>query len=281
MTSTTAPNNDQAEYWNEQGGRNWVHYIERLEAMLTNLSARLLGAVDAQSGEHLLDIGCGGGTTSAAYASAVGDQGRVMGVDISAVILEVARERFATRANLHFETADAGTHLFSAASFDAITSRFGVMFFPDPVSAFTNIRKSAKPHARLRFLCWRGINENPWMGATAAAAFTVIAPPEKPAPGAPGPFSFADPDHVQNILTSAGFDSVEFIPIDETLTLGNIDDTLEWSTNMGAAAAPLAEASPADREAARAAMRNVLEAHDAAGGVTMPSAAWLVSAATE
>ncbi|MEQ8661205.1 MAG: class I SAM-dependent methyltransferase [Gammaproteobacteria bacterium] len=276
--STASTGVDQATFWNEDGGRRWVAHIDQLERMLGGLSSVLLAAVGARPGEHVLDVGCGGGPTSNALARAVGADGRVLGVDISAVILEVARRRSQHIANLAFETADAAAYPFEPASFDVVTSRFGVMFFPDPHAAFRNIRGALRAGGRLCFMCWRGIDENPWMGAPAKAAFSVIPPPEKPAPGTPGPFAFADPARVTDILGGAGFADVSLAPIDQPITLGPVDEALEWLTNMGPAATPLAEAGPAARAAARAAMREVLVAHDSSEGVTLAGATWLVSA---
>ena len=152
-------------------GQRWVEYIDRIEPMLDRFSAQLIKAVNAQTGEHVLDIGCGGGPTSAAYAAHVGPQGRVLGVDISDIILELARQRHGAAKQLHFETADAASYAFEPASFDVITSRYGVMFFPEPDAAFGNIRKAAKPGARLRLMVWRPLDENPWMGLPARRGF--------------------------------------------------------------------------------------------------------------
>ena len=281
MPETRSNEIDQATFWNEDGGRRWVEHIDQLETMLSGMSARLIAAVAARPGENILDIGCGGGPTSAELAQVVGDAGEVLGVDISEVILGAARRRFGHFANLRFETADATAHPFSAAHYDVITSRFGVMFFPDPHAAFGNIRRAAKPGARLTFMCWRRLDENPWMGAAAAAAFTVIPPPAKPEPGAPGPFSLANPDRVRDILGSAGFTAVELEPVDQAITLGSVDQALEWLTRMGPAATPLAEADPGSREAARAAMREVLAAHDTPAGVTLAGATWIVRGRAE
>ncbi|MEQ8231998.1 MAG: class I SAM-dependent methyltransferase [Gammaproteobacteria bacterium] len=274
----TAPGADQATFWNEDGGRRWVAHIDQLERMLGGLSSVLLAAVDARPGEHVLDVGCGGGPTSNALARAVGTGGRVLGVDISAVILEVARRRSQHIDNLAFETADAAAYPFEPDSFDVVTSRFGVMFFPEPHAAFRNLRGALRPDGRLCFMCWRGIDENPWMGAPAKAAFSVIPPPEKPAPGTPGPFAFADPARVRDILDSAGFADIALEAVDQPITLGTVDEALEWLTNMGPAATPLAEAGPDARAAAREAMREVLVAHDTPQGVTLAGATWLVSA---
>ncbi|MGR8919987.1 MAG: class I SAM-dependent methyltransferase [Gammaproteobacteria bacterium] len=269
---------EEARYWNEEGGERWVRYIDRVEAMLGPVTERLIVAVDAQPGERVLDIGCGGGPTSAALAEAVGDAGRVTGVDVSAPILELARSRHGARGNLEFLLADAGTHAFEAAAYDVLCSRFGVMFFPEVAAAFANLRRAARDGSRLRWLVWRSIKENPWMGAPAQAAFSVIEPPEKPAPDAPGPFAFADPERVGGLLEGAGFGDISFDAVDTTLALGAVDDVLAWMSDMGPAAKPLGEAAPGDRARAQAAMREVLEQNATDDGVRFAAAMWLVSA---
>jgi len=270
--------NKEAAYWNEEGGERWVDNIERLESMLSILSAHLIQATAAHNGERVLDIGCGGGVTSAALAERVGDQGRVTGVDVSEVILRVARDRFRNRENLEFITSDAGTHAFVQGSFDLITSRFGVMFFPDPQAAFTNIHRAGRAGGRLVFMCWRSIKENPWMGAPIAAAFTVLPAPEKPDPDAPGPFSLADPEKIRRVLSHAGFKNVAITPRDEALDLGGIEPAIEFLTKLGPAADALRAANDDDRAAALAAMRAAMAPYETADGLLMPGAAWIVEA---
>lgn len=266
-------------YWNEEGGERWVRYLDRLEGMLSELAGTLVAAVDPQPGGRVLDIGCGGGPTSAVYAERVQPDGIVLGVDISETILTVARTRFGHLANLRFDTADAGTCDFEAGSFDVITSRFGVMFFPEPVAAFSNIRRAGRDGARLCFLCWRRPDENPWMTAAAQAAFRYVTPPEKPQPGDPGPFSLGDPELLLATLTQAGFRDISNEPIDTTIHLGPVDEALDWLTNMGPAAAPLKDAADGPRSEAIGAMRAVLTANATGGDVQMPGAVWLVRAA--
>ena len=175
----TSTNDDQAKFWNEDGGRRWVEHIDQLEQMLTGMSEVLFDALSAQPGERVLDIGCGGGPTSAAYARAVGPNGRVLGLDNSAVILAVARQRFSNLSNLSFETADAATYAFEPGAFDVLTSRFGIMFFPQPVAAFSNLRRALAPTGRACFMCWRRLDENPWMAAAAGADFCLIGHSER------------------------------------------------------------------------------------------------------
>lgn len=274
-----AADNDQNVYWNEKGGERWVRYIDHLEQMLTGFSEVLIERLAPRPGEHILDIGCGGGPTSAAIADAVGPSGRVLGVDISSVILEVARARHGGRGNLELVLADAGEHAFEPGAFDAVTSRFGVMFFHAPEAAFRNIHAAARAGARLVFICWRQMEENPWMGAAAQAAFSVLPPPEPPDPEAPGPFAFADAERVRRILTEAGFTGIALEPVDQTIRLGPLEHALDWLINMGPAADALQEAAPAEREAAIAAMRAALAAGETAEGVVaFPGATWLVTA---
>lgn len=273
-----AADNDQGVYWNEEGGARWVANIERVERMLTGFADAVIADLAPRDGERVLDIGCGGGLTSAAIAEAVGEQGSVLGVDVSRVILDVARERFAGRPNLQFELSDAATHPFTPAGFDAITSRFGVMFFHDPDAAFTNIRRAARDGARMSFICWRTLDENHWMSVPARAAFSVLTPPEKPDPEAPGPFSFASEARVRRILGNAGFTDIALGPWDQKVCLGSVDEALDWLTSMGPAATPIAEAEATQAAAAVAAMREALAANATDAGVLLDGAAWLVSA---
>ena len=278
MSSNEQRDNDQAVYWNEEGGARWVRHIDGVEAMLEPLSVRLLERVAAKSGDRVLDIGCGGGITSAAIARAVGASGQVTGLDVSKVILDIARQRYGHVANLEFLLADAGEHGFAPGSYDLLTSRFGVMFFHDPHAAFAHLRRALKTSARLCLMCWRRLDENPWMDLAAAAAFTVLPPPPKPAPGAPGPFSFAKREWVTDILAAAGFGEIEFEAVDRPMALGSVDDALEWLTNMGPAAQPFREASESERRATQAAMRKALEEAAIDRRVVLNGATWVVSA---
>ncbi len=278
MTNQGATNNDQETFWNEEGGERWVEHIDHLETMLTTLSKHLIAAVDAQAAERVLDVGCGGGSTAMAYAKTVGESGYVLGVDISEVILRVARERYNAQQNLHFEQADAGRYAFTQPKFDVLASRFGVMFFPDPIAAFTNLRTAAKPAARLVFLCWRELNENPWMAIPSAAAFSVVPAPPKPEPGTPGPFSLATPVRIREILTTAGFGDIAVEKVDEAVNIGTIDSALDLMSAMGPAAASLREAGAAEKKKALSAMREALVAYETPNGVIMDGATWLVRA---
>ena len=269
---------DQATYWNEQGGEKWVQNLDHIDRMIGGFNSHLFSAAAPRSGEKVLDVGCGGGTTGAALAQLVGTGGQVVGVDISAVILEAARIRQAEVGNLRLELGDAASFEFEPGYFDLITSRFGVMFFDAPTKAFGNLRAALKPDGRITFICWRALAENPWMAAPAEAAFEILPRPEPPDPHAPGPFSLADPDKLTTLLETAGFNAVRIDPIEEVLNLGPPEGALDFLKRMGPAATPLQEASEADAQAAINAIEAVLSSFLRDGEVYMPGAVWLVSA---
>ncbi|MDJ0928543.1 MAG: class I SAM-dependent methyltransferase [Gammaproteobacteria bacterium] len=267
------------EFWNEQGGQAWVANIETTEKLLGPLNQRLMTQAAARPGETVLDVGCGGGRTTLELAAAVGDAGQVLGVDVSVPILAVARERAQSISNVGFELADAAGADLGSNRFDLLFSRFGVMFFDEPVTAFANLHASLKPDGRLVFMCWRAPDDNPWMTATAAAAFEILPPPEPPDPLAPGPFAFADAVRTTSILEEAGFRNVQHELVDEQMRLPDVETALTYLSEMGPVGGLLRENDDPDI-AARVldAVRGVLRAHDTNDGVRMRCGAWIVTA---
>ena len=159
--------------------------------------------VDLQPGEHVLDVGCGAGALSLAAADLVGDAGSVTGVDMSAPLLTVARQRPGAGVVALLQ-ADAQTHDFGDSRVDAIVSRFGVMFFDDPAAAFLNLAGALRPGGRIVFACWRDLIENEWIMVPAVAALEHVPMPELGEEGGPGTYSLADPDRVRAVLVGAG-----------------------------------------------------------------------------
>ena len=277
------PNAAQIEYWNEGSGDKWVALQERIDAQIAVFGERVLDEAGLGSGMRVLDVGCGCGATSLAAAQRVGPDGEVVGVDISTVMLARARER-ALETGLEqvtFLNADAQLHAFPAGHFDAVISRFGVMFFEDPRAAFANLRGALTPTGSLVFACWRPPTENPWVLVPLQAVASVLPPPEPPPPGAPGPFALADPDRVNALLKDAGFGSIAVERHDASLVLGGgpeLDVAVEFALSMGPAGRMLQEASDEQKAEARRVVRDALAPHHSAEGVRLGGSTWLVKA---
>ena len=268
---------EQVAHWNGRGGEAWLASYDRIQRSIAGFSEDVLGAAAAKPGERVLDVGCGTGETTGLLAKAAGETGRVLGVDISEVLLSAARAR--NIANARFEIGDAATWAFEPAAFDLVFSRFGVMFFADPVAAFRNLRRALKPSGRLVFLCWRPLQENPWVGTPMQAALPHLPPVERPGPEDPGPFAFGDQARVERILRTAGFDGLSFRRLDRLLTQGkDIPEVLDNASKFGPLSRLFAEAEPAQVEKAKQAIAEVLRPYATAEGVRLAGACWLVRA---
>ncbi len=241
----TIKNTAQIEFWNGETGHNWVSHDALMEAMLQPLGETVIESLAPQPGEHVLDIGCGCGHTSLSLGQRVGAKGSVTGVDISAPMLAVASQLAAEHSSIQFVEADAQTHAFEPERYDVVFSRFGVMFFEDPVAAFANIRSALNPSGRLAFCCWQPRAVNPFMTVPAVAALELLpAPPEMP-PRTPGPFAFEEADYVTDVLTSAGFGNVAVTPLKQPLTFGrglSLTDIVEQLVQIGPIAQMVREA---------------------------------------
>jgi SAM-dependent methyltransferase len=275
-------NAEQRAYWNEQAGPIWVGMQERMDSQIGAHGARALAILAAQPGERVLDVGCGCGDTALAIARAVGPAGRVLGVDISMPMLARARERAAAAglANASFEHADAQTHALPAAAFDALFSRFGVMFFEAPATAFANLARALRPGGRVVFACWQPVAANVWVSVPMAALASVLPLPPPPPPGAPGPFAFGDTERVRGILSEAGLGQIAFRGEELPMVFGGLDEAAAFLTDMGPASRAVREAGGGDalREKAQAAIRAALAPYARTGRVELPSAIWVVSA---
>jgi SAM-dependent methyltransferase len=275
------PNAEQIAFWNDERSAKWVTNQERLDALIEPFGERAMDDAAVASGERALDIGCGCGATSLALGERVGPDGSVLGVDISAPMLDRAAERAGTAglAHVRFENADAQSHAFEPGGRDLVFSRFGIMFFADPTRAFTNLRAALRPGGRVAFVCWRAIPENAWVSVPIGALTKVIAPPQPPAPGAPGPFSLADSDRVREILSGAGFEAIDIEAHDEKLVLGEaLEEAVEFSLSNGPASRLMQDATAEQRTRATEVVRAALAPHARDGGVALAGAAWRVLA---
>ncbi len=269
----TGKNAWQIADWNGDNGERWRVNQERLDCMLAPYGDVAIAAADARPDEMVLDVGCGAGATSLDLAARVGPQGHVRGVDISEALISRARERVPAGAPLAFDVADASRSPLPQGYFDLLFSRFGVMFFDDPVGAFAHLRGVLKPGGRLCFICWRGAGENDWVRLPMMALQGILPVPPAPDPEAPGPFSFGDRVRVEHILDSAGFADISFMPFDHPQIYGEgsdaqaaVEDALRLSMQIGPLARLLPDQPVEIQERALAVLRNLFAARAKGAG---------------
>ena len=221
MVNAGTPNADQYAYWNGPEAEHWVAYDDHYDAALTRFGSRVLDAAGIGSGDRVLDVGCGCGATTLDAARRA-PAGSALGLDLSGPMLELARRRAAAQhiTNVRFDRGDAQTCTFPRGAFDLAISRFGVMFFDDPVSAFANVGRALRSGGRVAFVCWQELPANEWIAVPAAAALAHVPMPDLGEPGGPGAFAFADPDRVRQVLEDAGFARVDVDGVREPLLIG-------------------------------------------------------------
>ncbi|MBB3859069.1 SAM-dependent methyltransferase [Novosphingobium hassiacum] len=266
--------------WQGSVGRNWATEWRRTDTSFSDLTPHLLKAVEAESATRIVDIGCGAGEVAIAVACAR-PQVRVTGADISPDLILAADQRGSGIANLSFVLADASQWSDPDGAPDLIISRHGVMFFADPPAAFAHLAAVASARARMVFTCFRAPAQNEW-----ATAIAGLLPPTEAAassPFAPGPFAFADPEHVQRCM--AGWRDVTFTPVDFTYVAGEGDDPVGEAMALFHRIGPSAFAMRTLPEAERAAFEKrlleLVEAHYDGTRVAFGAAAWLVTASSD
>jgi SAM-dependent methyltransferase len=279
--SGSARNADQIAYWNGSGGEIWTRRQAVQDATLAPVSALLAAAASAKAGERVIDIGCGCGSSTLEFGRAVGPTGHVLGLDVSAEMLAFARTRITTEP-VAFTQADATVHAFEPGAADLFVSRFGVMFFADPAASFANIRRGLKPDARVAFACWQEARKNPWMIAPLMAAYKHVPRLPPVGPEDPGPFAFADEGRVQRILTEAGFSDVRFASHALSFDIAHgqgLDAAVTSAFEFGPTGRAVEGQAESIVAAVRASIREALSPHVRDGGVHLPGAIYIVTAA--
>jgi len=259
-----------ARIWNGGAGKGWVAADAALDQMFAPFNDLL---TDGVAGGRVLDVGCGTGSTTAALARRGAD---CVGIDPSAPMLAAARARMTREGfSADFIQADAQTHMFAPEQFDAVISRFGVMFFADPVAAFANLRQAAR--GRLRFAVWRAAAENPFLTAAEHAAAPLLPCIMVPAPGAPGPFAFADRDRIFSILKNSGWSAITIESIDVVCRFAEVE--LEnYLAVMGPVGRALQQADDGTRAQVMDAMRPAFDQFVRGMDVHFTAACWMVNA---
>lgn len=274
---TQSPNADQVEFWNTQPGLNWVTHEADLDTLMQSVTGLMMDAAAPRARERALDIGCGAGASTLALAEAVGPGGAVLGLDVSAPLLARAEERRAAcgAANIAFERADAQEHPFAPGAFDLAASRFGVMFFADPVAAFRNIAAALRPGGRIAFAAWAGPEANPWFATPHRVAVARLGPVAATPRDAPGPMAFQDLDRVCGLLTAAGFADVS----GETAATdlhhpGGVEAVVALARHVGPTSRVLRErnGTPEDEAAILAALADELGRYGSTDGIRIPAA---------
>ena len=268
-------NQAQIDYWNGQAGATWVRAQQRLDAMLGDLTNVAIAKANPKPGERAIDVGCGCGATAEALAQAGAS---VWGIDISGPMLAHAKERLAAMENVAFAQTDAATQKLTP-DHELIFSRFGVMFFADPVGAFTNLRTGLTADGRLVFMCWQAPRDNPWVSVGGRAIQPFLPEGEPVDPKAPGPFALADADYLHSILDEAGYVDIDIESVTMDQSLGeDLDAAMAFQGEVGPMARVLAELDGDTKLQAINAARKALEPYVTPAGVILGSAVWLVSA---
>ncbi len=276
-----ARNADQIAYWNGAGGQRWADRQAVQDILLQPVLDILIDRARVKRGERVLDVGCGSGATSFAFAQATGASGHVTGIDISAPMLARARESMPLGAPIEFVLADATIHPFTPKSFDLLASRFGVMFFADPALSFANMRKAIRQSGRLVFVCWREPRENPFFMTPLQAVYRHVPKMPPVGPEDPGPFSFASPERVKRILGTAGFSEIAMEPCDLKLDIAigqGLEAAVQGALQIGPAARALTDQPPDVVAAAAQSIREALTPQLNGKRVLLDAALWIVTA---
>ncbi len=284
MTLAADPQTEFVAFWNDTLAAKFERYREILMNGLSHHSELWLREVQIAPGSRIVDVGCGWGDTARALARKTGPEGHVLGLDCVDQFLRTARADAEAEGlgNVAFVAADVQSYPFDA-SYDLCFSRFGMMFFENPVAAMRNVLRALKPGGELVFIVWRGKAENAWARVPEAVVQDFLPPPGEDARTCgPGPFSMAEPEVVRKQLEIAGFEDIRFDATDGPVTVGeSIRNAIDFQLAMGPAgevfreAGALAEERRAEIEAV---LREALAPYLKGGRIVMPSGSWRVSA---
>jgi SAM-dependent methyltransferase len=269
---------DREMQWGGRRGNAWVEAQELLDRLFQPFENRLVETVTRAGARTVLDIGCGTGSTTVAIARALPSGGRSVGVDISGPMIAAARARAEREvAPATFVVADAQRHAFEPRTFDAIVSRFGVMFFDDSVQAFANLRNAAAPGAALEAIVWRSAADNPFMTVAERAAAPLLPNLPVRKPDEPGQFAFGDAQRVRGILERSGWSGIDVRPFDVECVMPEAD-LMPYLTRLGPVGTALPAVDERTRKRVIEAVRAAFEPYVRGGVVRFDAACWSVAA---
>jgi SAM-dependent methyltransferase len=274
-------NADQIAYWNGAGGQRWASRQASQDILLKPVVDLLIDRANIKAGERILDVGCGSGATSIAFAERIGPTGHITAVDISAPMLARARDLAPRSAPIDFILADVTIHPFTSDSFDLLASRFGVMFFADPALSFANMHRAMRQTGRLTFACWQEPRKNPFFMVPLQAVYQHVPKMPPVGPEEPGPFAFASEQRVTRILKAAGFSGISMEPCKLSLDIGvgqGMDAAVQSGIQMGPASRALMDQPPEIVAAATQSVREALAPYAKGNAVPLDGAIWIVTA---
>ncbi|MGH2790840.1 MAG: class I SAM-dependent methyltransferase [Actinomycetota bacterium] len=282
MASATTQNEDWIRRWATDDGLHYVAEADRYDNLNGPSGKEMLDAAHLQTGERVLDVGCGSGAITIEAARRVQPGGAVLGVDVSPPLLALARERAAAAGadDIEFIEADAQVHRFGDGSFDVVISRNGLMYFDDADAGFANLVLALRPGGRLAFTAPQGLDRNEWIMVAGAAAAPHIGMPQGIVPGAPGPLGLADSDRTSRVLEGAGFTDVTLEDLTLSMRIGDdVEDALSFIRSIPFVRDLLAAAPAPKQNVAVDAVRTALAPYAGRDGVvTHNNGVWLVTA---
>jgi SAM-dependent methyltransferase len=282
---TDTPQANPQHHWQGNAGERWARRQEQTDTQLAPLGRLALERLRVAKGERALDVGCGAGQTVLQLAELVGEAGHVTGLDIAPALLNRARERAkeAGLGNAELVLGNAAVQRFDEP-FDLCFSRFGVMFFEDSMDGFQNLHRALRPTGRLGFVCWQGIDKNPWANLLLNAVRVIV--PDQPVtdllnPEGPGPFRFADAERLRDVLQRAGFRDIAIEPVEREIPIGGartLEEAVDYCLDIGPASRVVADADPSLAPQFRAALLRALAPHVTERGAWLGAALYVVTA---
>ena len=235
-------NDEQYEFWNKGIGQKWVKEDDSMNERFTILTKELFSRAKISKNDRILDIGCGGGITSFEASKLVGENGYVIGADISEILLDLAKRKYSNIKNLEFKYCDVQNYDFEKKTFNKVISRFGVMFFQNPIEAFKKINDSIQDGGTLNFVCWTNVVENEFFTAAANIIIKYLNKDFPEVTRAPGPFAFSEEEYIKKNLKAAAFKNIR---VEKVYSLITTNDTAskdgELLFNIGLAGRLLSE----------------------------------------
>jgi len=283
-TNAKEPASEYVDFWNDVLVPKFITYKHILVDGLTHHSEAIFPSLPVREDDKVLDVGCGFGDTAIRLAEHVGPSGAVTGVDCCESFLEYGRKEAAARGfeNVSFMEGDALSERFEP-NYDFVFSRFGTMFFENPVAGLRNMRSALKPGGKMVHIVWRRAEDNPWLSMAKNEVLRFLPPPSEGARTCgPGPFSMSNQTMVSKMMEIAGYSDITFDRVDAPVLIGKtVADAINFQLALGPAGEVFREAGPkaqSKRSEIEAALALAIDAQKKEmDGIVMSSSSWVIS----